>query len=270
MVHAPVVCDLAVAPAYAMLGKPDPIARRAPCHRRVPRRPAARPRAELSILFDLIRARLALSVTIAARQQALAPDNAYLGISQRDASALLARLDSVAPAFAEPPSAMPAVSRRSALRPSASAWLPAAGASFARVLDPGLRCHLAHVLDLSAGSLSSAISRSSEDVAAFTTRLFARMRGGGRTVGVGGYDEARLIYRSDMFRREGNDGPEWRTVHIGLDLFAPAGYRRSRALRRHGPQRPRQRACRSTTGRPSSSRTTPATRPAGSTRCTAT
>ena len=45
----------------------------------------------------------------------------------------------------------------------------------------------------------------------------------GAAVGIGRYDESRLIYRAPMFRADGNEGPEWRTVHIGLDLFQPAG-----------------------------------------------
>src|SRR5207302_1775183 len=45
----------------------------------------------------------------------------------------------------------------------------------------------------------------------------------GARVAVGRYDEARPIYTSDAYRVEGNDGPEWRTVHVALDLFLEAG-----------------------------------------------
>ena len=34
-------------------------------------------------------------------------------------------------------------------------------------------------------------------------------------VGVGRYNEVRPIYMADAYRKEGNNGPEWRTVHIG-------------------------------------------------------
>jgi hypothetical protein len=42
-------------------------------------------------------------------------------------------------------------------------------------------------------------------------------------VGVGRYNEARQIYTGEGFRMPGNDGDEWRTIHIAVDLFMPAG-----------------------------------------------
>ena len=43
------------------------------------------------------------------------------------------------------------------------------------------------------------------------------------TVGVGRYGEARLLYDTPAFQARGGHGPESRTVHLGLDFFAPAG-----------------------------------------------
>jgi 4-aminobutyrate aminotransferase-like enzyme len=39
----------------------------------------------------------------------------------------------------------------------------------------------------------------------------------------GRYDEVRPFYTTDAYAVQGNDGPEWRTVHIGLDVFLPPG-----------------------------------------------
>ena len=49
--------------------------------------------------------------------------------------------------------------------------------------------------------------------------LFARMREAGVEIGVGRYDEERLVYTADQFQT----GDEPRTVHLGIDLFQPAG-----------------------------------------------
>ncbi len=49
------------------------------------------------------------------------------------------------------------------------------------------------------------------------------MQAANSQVGIGRYNEARPIYTSDIFRSEGSDGPEWRTVHLGLDVFVEAG-----------------------------------------------
>ena len=42
------------------------------------------------------------------------------------------------------------------------------------------------------------------------------------TIGVGRYNEARLLYPSPLFQASQNPTDEQRTIHLGLDLFAPA------------------------------------------------
>src|SRR5436305_1530804 len=49
------------------------------------------------------------------------------------------------------------------------------------------------------------------------------MKAASSRFGIARYNEARPIYTSDQYKLEGNDGPEWRTVHIGLDIFMEAG-----------------------------------------------
>lgn len=41
--------------------------------------------------------------------------------------------------------------------------------------------------------------------------------------GIGRYGEIRPFYTTDAYEVRGNEGPEWRTVHIGLDIFLPPG-----------------------------------------------
>jgi 4-aminobutyrate aminotransferase-like enzyme/Ser/Thr protein kinase RdoA (MazF antagonist) len=91
MLQSALVCDLAVALAYAMLDKPEPIAAAALVvagYHRVNRLNEA----EIEALFPLAAARLAMSVCYAAWQAREAPQNAYLNISNRPAWALLERL----------------------------------------------------------------------------------------------------------------------------------------------------------------------------------
>jgi murein DD-endopeptidase MepM/ murein hydrolase activator NlpD len=54
-------------------------------------------------------------------------------------------------------------------------------------------------------------------------KIERRIEDAGATIGVGCYDEVRGVYTSDAFRKPGNDGSSWRTVHLGLDLFASPG-----------------------------------------------
>lgn len=58
------------------------------------------------------------------------------------------------------------------------------------------------------------------DTAVFTEYVFGKLRRSGAVVGVGGYNEHRIIYRrSPHF----NQTEEPRCIHLGMDLWAKAG-----------------------------------------------
>lgn len=63
------------------------------------------------------------------------------------------------------------------------------------------------------------------DTAAFSDYVFGKLRAAGAQVGVGGYNEHRVIYRrSPHFQQTAlppYDGP--REIHLGVDLWADAG-----------------------------------------------
>ena len=94
MVHTATVCELAIALAYAMLDKRDPIGAAAQVvaayHETYP---LTEP--EIDALYTLAVARLCCSVCYAAKQTRDAPDNEYLNISNTPALALLERLSTV-------------------------------------------------------------------------------------------------------------------------------------------------------------------------------
>ena len=81
IVHTYAVADLAIAVAYGILGKPDPLGAAITIVRGYQQ---VRPLddEEIASLFGLVLLRLCTSVCIAARQQAQRPRDAYLGISQ--------------------------------------------------------------------------------------------------------------------------------------------------------------------------------------------
>jgi 4-aminobutyrate aminotransferase-like enzyme/Ser/Thr protein kinase RdoA (MazF antagonist) len=99
-VYSATVCDLAIAIAYAMLDKQDPIAAAAEV---VAGYHAVRPLApaEAESIFTLSAARLCASVCYAAKQARRAPENEYLNISNRPAWDLLAKLASYPAGWAD-------------------------------------------------------------------------------------------------------------------------------------------------------------------------
>jgi 4-aminobutyrate aminotransferase-like enzyme/Ser/Thr protein kinase RdoA (MazF antagonist) len=91
IVHSYAIADLAIAVAYAVLGKSDPLEAGVAVVRGYQR---SRPLEddEIDALFGLVLLRLCTSVCIAARQQSQRPDEAYLGVSQGPIAATLPRV----------------------------------------------------------------------------------------------------------------------------------------------------------------------------------
>ena len=81
----------------------------------------------------------------------------------------------------------------------------------------------AKVLDLSIGSLELGHNNNFENDKSFNNHINLIMQQSNSEVMIGRYNEARPIYTTELFYQGGNDGPNWRTLHIGLDIFAPAG-----------------------------------------------
>ena len=217
------VNEPAVACAYAMLDKPDPLAAAAAVARGYHgQRPLAE--TEVEALFPLVCLRLMVSVVNAAYQRHAEPGNDYLTISERPAWSLLERLADIHPRLAhytlrhacglDP---CPATAR-------VTGWLQSPAARVGPVLAPLVGAKTPPlVFDLSVASLEAGTPVLWSDEPAFSRFLFRRLREAGASVGVGRYDEARAFYTGDIFRGHGNEGPVWRTVHLGLDLFADAG-----------------------------------------------
>ncbi len=222
VVRTNTVCDLAVAAAYAMLNKADPLAAAANVvagyHEAFPLT-----QAELEVLYPLICTRLCVSVVNSAYRQKSEPHNEYLTVSEQPAWALLEQLLNVHPRLAHytfrHACRLPACPNTGAL----TEWLASHVSEIGRVVEPDLRSANPLIFDLSVGSRELGSLAEVSDTGVFTRRIFERMRAANSTVGIGRYNEVRPIYTSEIFKTEGNDGPEWRTVHLGLDLFMEAG-----------------------------------------------
>jgi 4-aminobutyrate aminotransferase-like enzyme/Ser/Thr protein kinase RdoA (MazF antagonist) len=100
MVWSATVCDLAIAVAYAMLGKQDPIAAAAHIVRAY-QEVRTLADAELAAVYPFAATRLAMSVCYCAWQASEAPDNDYLAISNAPAWTLLAQLAALPEGYAD-------------------------------------------------------------------------------------------------------------------------------------------------------------------------
>ena len=100
IVYTNTVCELAIAIAYAILGKQQPITAASHVvrgyHAAFPLRES-----ELEILFHLICVRLCISVTMSAYRHTLDPQNEYVILSEKPAWSLLEKLIEINPEYAQ-------------------------------------------------------------------------------------------------------------------------------------------------------------------------
>lgn len=222
MVYSHTVNELAIALAYIMMHKADPIGAAIPVihgyHAKYPLTEG-----EVQALFPLVGARLLISVTCSAINLVENPGNEYLQISDLPAWELLGKLRQISPRFAwyafrHACGWEPCPTKKSFMR-----WATANPAGLSALVALDLSGKDVQWLDLGVGSLDLGNHEYITDPQKLDDRVQAVMREGNITVGLGHYDEVRPLYTTDQFSIEGNDGPRWRSVHIGVDIFMPAG-----------------------------------------------
>lgn len=213
MCAAPRICDLAITAAYIVLDHPEPETALAALvkgyHSIYPLTAV-----EVDLIWPLLRLRLAVSVVNSTLMAQENPDDPYIVISQAPAWAFLdagsinsglivARLRAVC--------GFPVTDAA----PRIQAWLAKECGNFAPVMGQDLR-------DAPMGSLSvenATIPQNPFDL----TRQEAAEIDMDAPVWLGYYAEPRLIYTDTAFRKGTWKASNRRTVHLGVDVFAPSG-----------------------------------------------
>lgn len=219
--HTTTVNELAIALAYVMLDTASPLEAAATV---IAGYHAALPLTEdeFAVLFDLVRARLAISVSMSAMRADRTADNPYLSISERPAWDMLARLDRIEPDIAQGVFRSACGLDAAAGASRARQWITANVRSLAPVAEPAPARMRKHVLDLAdpGSALVGAVSSGDHDL---REAVWANeKRSNGFALGIGSWGERRKIYTTDAFVSKLADGDR-RDVHLGLDLFLDAG-----------------------------------------------
>jgi 4-aminobutyrate aminotransferase-like enzyme/Ser/Thr protein kinase RdoA (MazF antagonist) len=213
------VSEVAIAAAYAMLGKKDVLRAAtsviAGYHEIIPLQEV-----EIATLYNLIGMRLAVSVTNSAHRKTIKTEDAYVTISETAAWEALEHLAKINGSFAHytfrQACGLIAVPQSEKIQ----RWLEENGRDAASLFAADLRTVPSIVLDLSVGSeLLGGDPRESE-TPALTGKISALMEEAKVSVGIGRYDEARLLYTSPLFGAGASPLEERRTIHLGIDLFA--------------------------------------------------
>ena len=219
------VSEVAIAAAYAMLGKKD-VLRAAACvfagyYREFPLQER-----DIACLYALIGMRLAVSVTNSAHRKTVKSGDPYVTVSEAPAWEALERLSDVHPRFAHytfrEACGLPPMPQSETLH----SWLEENGKSAAPLFETDLRTSPTVVFDLSAGSDFLGADPRASGASALTSKIFDLMEAAGVPNGIGRYNEARLLYTSPLFNAgAGSESPlaERRTIHLGMDFFAAPG-----------------------------------------------
>jgi 4-aminobutyrate aminotransferase-like enzyme/Ser/Thr protein kinase RdoA (MazF antagonist) len=216
------VSEVAIAAAYAILGKKEPLRAAAAVvagyHRAFPLTEL-----EIGILYALIGTRLAVSVINSAQRATVKPDDSYVTITEAPAWEALARLAQIHPRFAHytfrEACGLPPVPKSGAVRK----WLAAHSSTAASLLDVNLRGTPSLVFDLGVGSAFLGSDPSAANTEALSEKIFSELKKARISVGIGRYNEPRLLYNSPLFGAGSNATDEHRTIHLGIDLFVAAG-----------------------------------------------
>ncbi len=214
--------ELAIAIAYTCMQKPDPLT--AACE--VVRGFASEIKleeTELKVLYGQIIARYVISLAFSTLK--MKEDNAepYSQVSAMGAWKMVHVWPGIHPSFAESCFRYAAGLEPHPNHDRVVNYLKKHRENFFPILGPDVDSSRITVFDWSIGSADLGSIDQMHDVEASTHAIFRKLEKEGSSFGIGRYDEPRPVYTSDAFVRDGNNGPEWRTIHIGLDLFLPPG-----------------------------------------------
>ncbi|MEO1320970.1 MAG: aminotransferase class III-fold pyridoxal phosphate-dependent enzyme, partial [Pseudomonadota bacterium] len=217
MLAAPVVCDVAIAGAYLVLGQRRPLDLLRALVAGYTSKLALSAEA-ITLIWPLLRMRLAQSALIAWRSRRAGRDDPYLQVSQEPINDFFATHADTDARFVET-----SLLRAAGLETpdvALSRWLASPECVVAPVFEAPLA--EAPILDLSITGAHACDNPVQPDMLDIERAVAALDEGGARAV-LGRYDEARLVYGAPFYLSGTHGATDRRTIHIAIDVFLPAG-----------------------------------------------
>lgn len=215
-VYSHTINDLAVAIAYCVMGKKDPLY--AACEIvKGYNQEFKLEESELEVLYYLVSARLILSLYYASVNASTIQDNEYLQVSTRPARDLLLKWNNIHPSFAmyafRNASGYPACPQTNSI----VQWLKKTKPQSLFNTDKTEK-----KIDLGIGSTFLGNAENFIEDELFEKRIHQQLEYDSE-YGTGGYLETRPFYTTDSYVKISDEGPQWRTVHLGYDLWTKHG-----------------------------------------------
>jgi 4-aminobutyrate aminotransferase-like enzyme/Ser/Thr protein kinase RdoA (MazF antagonist) len=219
-IYAPTISELAIACAYAGMYAEDPIEVMSLVVKGYHSQYTLEEK-EIAILLPLIFGRLMITTANAAYNIHQYPENKYLQVSSKPAWDLLKKLRSVNLNFAWYYFRFACGLEAHPFRSSWDQWFNKHAESLKSPID--LSNHNVMSINLSVGSLDLGNNSNFKSIDVFERRIKRILEDENSTLGIGGYKEIRPFYTTDSYKTEGNNGPRWRTMHLGTDYWTNAG-----------------------------------------------
>ena len=219
-IYTQTINDLAIAIAYAVMGKPDVLSASLPIiegyHAQFPLK-----QKELVVLYVLVGMRLVISLTKSAINKKKEPGNKYLQISEKPAWNVLKKWEEMNEDLAQ-------FSFREACgfiphpnQAAFSQWTDKNSVSL-KALFPDQIFDRIFPVDMSMKSTWLGHKAAYNDNRYLALKLdWLKLKNPGSLI-AGGYLEARPFYCTQAFKKESNSGPAYRSVHLGTDFWLKA------------------------------------------------
>jgi 4-aminobutyrate aminotransferase-like enzyme/Ser/Thr protein kinase RdoA (MazF antagonist) len=219
-VYTSTINDLAITIAYGVMNKPDALGAAMSIvkgyHSSFPLLEE-----ELEILYSLVAMRLVISVTKSAINKKKEPDNQYLLVSEKPAWKVLKKWKLINENFA-------CYSFRNVCGYSAHPienkfknWAKKQSISIQK-LFPSLEIQSVVDVDMSVSSTWLGHESEFNDNELLEFKLHRLRKTKQNALVAGGYLETRPIYCTNAYKIESNNGPEYRSVHLGVDFWVAA------------------------------------------------
>ena len=219
-IHTQTINDVAITLAYGIMNVPDPLQAGKEIVKGYHSKYALREE-EIALLYTLMATRLIISVTKSAVNKKERPENEYLLISEKPAWELLTKWYEIDEQLAH-------YTFRDACgfgsHPANSTfvkWVKTQSINLA-ALFPTLKTDTVEVVDMGIGSqwLGHSTAFNNNDHLDYQLGLIRSSNPD--SIVAGGYLEKRPIYSTDAYKKESNNGPVYRTVHLGIDFWVEA------------------------------------------------
>lgn len=213
--------DAAITLAYSIMEKPNPLEAASTVlsgyHSRFPLHEN-----EVELLYTLIGIRLVVSVTKAALNKQQEPENLYHQISVVPAWNLLKKWQAIHPDMVTASFRVACGYEATRGNYELRKFLQKSAISICEMF-PEYTYTSTYTIDLGVGSTWLGSSKEYDDLDALAFKIRRLQADHSDSFLAGGYMEVRPFYSTDAYRSEGNQGPEYRSVHLGTDFWLPAG-----------------------------------------------